>query len=39
MEKGIALTQKHLPQRPVNWHYLPMSDEEFGIAMRGLEDA
>jgi transketolase len=39
MEKGIALTQKHLPQRPVNWHYLPMSDEEFGIAMRGLEEA
>jgi transketolase len=39
MEQGIAITQKHLPQRPVNWHYLPMSDEEFGIAMRGLEEA
>jgi transketolase len=39
MEQGIAITQKHLPQRPVNWHYLPMSEEEFGIAMSGLEEA
>ena len=39
MEQGIAITQKHLPQRSVNWHYLPMSDEEFGIAMRALEEA
>lgn len=39
MEEGIAITQNYLPQRPVNWHYLPMSDEEFGIAMRGLGEA
>ena len=37
MEKGVPLSQKHLPVKPVNWHYLPMSDEEYEIAMRGLE--
>jgi transketolase len=34
MEKGTPLTQVHLPVQPINWHYLPMSDHEFEIAMR-----
>ena len=39
MEQGVPLTQKHLPVHPINWHYLPMSDHEFQIAMRELEAA
>ena len=39
MEKGIPLTQAHLPVAPINWHYLPMSDAEFGIAMAELEQS
>lgn len=39
MEKGIAVTQKHLPVQPFNWHYLPMSDEEYRIAMDEVEIA
>ena len=37
MEQGIPITQTHLPVQPINWHYLPMSDHEFAIAMRELE--
>jgi len=37
MERGIPLTQKHLPVQPMNWHYLPMSAEEFDIAIKELE--
>jgi len=37
MEQGTPLTQVHLPVQPINWHYLPMSDHEFEIAMRELE--
>jgi transketolase len=36
MEQGVPLTQRHLPVQAINWHYLPMSDEEFDIALRGL---
>jgi transketolase len=39
MEAGEPLTQTHLPVQPINWHYLPMSDREFEIAMRELEAA
>jgi transketolase len=39
MEQGIPLTQTHLPVAPINWHYLPMSDHEFDIAMREQEAA
>jgi transketolase len=39
MEQGTPLTQLHLPVQPINWHYLPMSDHEFDIAMRELEAA
>ena len=37
MEQGIPLSQKHLSVQPINWHYLPMSDLEFEIAMNELE--
>jgi transketolase len=37
MEKGTPLTQVHLPVQPINWHYLPMSDHEFEIAMREVQ--
>ena len=39
MEAGQPLTQTHLPVQPINWHYLPMSDHEFEIAMREVEAA
>jgi transketolase len=39
MEAGEPLTQTHLPVQPINWHYLPMSDREFEIAMREVEAA
>jgi transketolase len=39
MEQGVPLTQVHLPIQPINWHYLPMSDVEFDIAMREVEAA
>ena len=39
MEQGTPLTQLHLPVQPINWHYLPMSDHEFEIAMREVEAA
>lgn len=37
MEQGVPLTQTHLPVHPINWHYLPMSDLEYQIAMNELE--
>ncbi|MGH9562034.1 MAG: transketolase [Terracidiphilus sp.] len=39
MEKGVPVTQANLSVQPINWHYLPMSDQEFEIAMRELETA
>ena len=37
MEQGMPLSQKHLAQSPVNWHYLPMSDSEYKIALEQVE--
>jgi len=37
MEQGIPVSQKHISVQPINWHYLPMSDLEFEIAMNELE--
>jgi transketolase len=37
MEKGIPLSQTHLSVQPFNWHYLPMSDHEYRIAMEEIE--
>jgi transketolase len=39
MEQGTPLTQAHLPVQPINWHYLPMSDHEFQLAMHEIEAA
>lgn len=37
MERGIPLTQTHLKTEPMVWHYLPMSDDEYRIALDDLE--
>jgi transketolase len=37
MQEGIPVTQTHLPAHPVNWHYLPMSDHEYDLAIAELE--
>jgi transketolase len=39
MEQGIPVSQTHLAVEPFNWHYLPMSDHEFDLAMAELEEA
>jgi transketolase len=39
MEEGRSVTQTHLPVQPINWHYLPMSDREYEIALAELENA
>lgn len=39
MMEGRAITQSHLPNQPVNWHYLPMSEEEYRLATVELETA
>jgi transketolase len=39
MERGIPVTQTHLPVQPVNWHYLPMSEHEYRLAMEELEQS
>jgi len=39
MEKGVPITQTHLRVHPINWHYLPMSDLEYEIAMSELESS
>lgn len=37
MEQGVPLTQTHLPVQPVNWHYLPMSEAEYRLAVSEIE--
>ncbi len=37
MEKGIPVSQGHLSVQPHNWHYLPMSDHEYRLAMEQVE--
>lgn len=37
MERGVPLTQSHLPVQPINWHYLPMSDAEYALALAELD--
>lgn len=39
MEQGVPLTQTHLRVEPINWHYLPMSDAEYRIAMAEIESS
>lgn len=38
MERGVSFSQPHIRQQPINWHYLPMSDEEFRTAMAEIGD-
>jgi transketolase len=38
MENGLPLTQTHLPVQSINWHYLPMSDAEYEIACKEIEE-
>ena len=33
MEKGLANGRQHLLDLPINWHYLPMTDEEYACAL------
>jgi len=37
MERGEPLSRPQLPVHKINWHYLPMSDLEYELAIRGLE--
>jgi transketolase len=37
MERGIPVTQTHLPVQPMNWHYLPMSEQEYRLALEEWE--
>jgi len=37
MEQGVPLSQKHLSVNPVNWHYLPMSEHEYELAIGQVE--
>jgi len=37
MERGIPITQTQLPVQPVNWHYLPMSEHEYQLAVEEIE--
>jgi transketolase len=39
LEKGLPITQTHLPVQAINWHYLPMSDLEYEIALGELESS
>jgi transketolase len=37
MEQGIPVSQTQLPIQPINWHYLPMSDEEYALALKAVQ--
>ncbi len=37
MEKGLALSREDLPVAAINWHYLPMSESEYRIALAEVE--
>lgn len=39
MEEGRSLARPDLSVRTINWHYLPMSDAEYEIALAELEQA
>jgi transketolase len=37
MEQGRSVSRTELPVNPVNWHYLPMTEQEYELAMTALE--
>jgi transketolase len=39
MEQGIAVSQYQLPARAINWHYLPMTEHEYNLAISDLEES
>jgi transketolase len=39
MEQGLPAGRKSLPIHRINWHYLPMSDREYEIALTELREA
>jgi transketolase len=39
MEQGVSPSRTSLPVQPINWHYLPLSDQEFEIALREVGEA
>jgi transketolase len=39
MEQGTPITQTHLPVQAINWHYLPMSDLEYRMAIDEVKDS
>jgi transketolase len=39
MERGRSLSRMQLPVNPVNWHYLPMSEREYEVAIRKPDEA
>jgi transketolase len=38
MEQGRSVTQTHIPQHLINWHYLPLSDAEYAQALSELAE-
>lgn len=34
MEAGVAVSRSDVPASPINWHYLPMSDLEYSMALK-----
>ena len=36
MEQGLAISQTHIAQNRINWHYLPLSDAEYAQALAEL---
>jgi transketolase len=38
MEQGLPAERKNLPIHRINWHYLPMSDREYEMALTELQE-
>lgn len=39
MEQGVSPSRTHIPAAPVNWHYLPMSEHEYELAIEQVEQS
>ena len=39
MEQGISVSRPQLAVQPVNWHYLPMTDLEYDLALAAVEES
>ena len=38
MEQGLPAERENLPIHRINWHYLPMSDREYELALTELQE-